>query len=117
MIFSFLAIFHVLQWTFLNFPPFSVFLAIFLVQKCVFFTFRDLQFSYHISGPTVCISHFAGVSVFLTILNFLPCEFLIFHVCQVTRHVLQCEFLIFLVGHISWHIPGPTMAISHFSGF
>ena len=31
MIFSFLAIFHVLQWTFLNFPPFSVFLAIFHV--------------------------------------------------------------------------------------
>ena len=29
MIFSFLAIFHVLQWTFLNFPPFAVFLAIF----------------------------------------------------------------------------------------
>ena len=28
MIFSFLAIFHVLQWTFLNIPPFSVFLAI-----------------------------------------------------------------------------------------
>ena len=27
MIFSVLAIFHVLQWTFLNFPPFSVFLA------------------------------------------------------------------------------------------
>ena len=29
MIFSFLAISHVLQWTFLNFPPFSVFLAIY----------------------------------------------------------------------------------------
>ena len=35
MIFSFLAIFHVLHWTFLNFPPFSVFLAIFHVLKCV----------------------------------------------------------------------------------
>ena len=30
MIFNFLAIFHVLQWTFLNFTPFSVFLAIFM---------------------------------------------------------------------------------------
>ncbi|SFW07391.1 Uncharacterised protein [Chlamydia abortus] len=43
MIFSFLAIIHVLQWTFLN-KPFSVFLAIFHVLKCVYF--RDFQFSH-----------------------------------------------------------------------
>ncbi|SFW05762.1 Uncharacterised protein [Chlamydia abortus] len=59
MIFSFLAIFHVLQWTFLNFPPFSVLLAIFHVLKCVFLIFRDFQFSRHITGPSVCISHFS----------------------------------------------------------
>ncbi|SFW05991.1 Uncharacterised protein [Chlamydia abortus] len=53
MIFSFLAIFHVLQWTFLNFPTFSVFLAIFYVLKCVFIIFRDFQFSRHIPVPTV----------------------------------------------------------------
>ena len=35
MIFSFLAIFHALQWTVLNFPPFSVLLATFHVLKCV----------------------------------------------------------------------------------
>ena len=52
MIFSFLAIFHVLQWTFLNFPPFSVFLAIFHVLKCVFLIFRDFQFSRHIPAPS-----------------------------------------------------------------
>ncbi|SFW05832.1 Uncharacterised protein [Chlamydia abortus] len=47
MIFSFLAIFHVLQWTFLNFPPFSVFLAvifsflaIFQVLQCAFLIFQ-----------------------------------------------------------------------------
>ncbi|SFW04717.1 Uncharacterised protein [Chlamydia abortus] len=45
MIFSFLAIFHVLQWTYLNFPTFSFFLAIFHVLKCVFLIFRDFQFS------------------------------------------------------------------------
>ena len=39
MIFSFLAIFHVLQWTFLNLPPF-------------------FSFPLHISCPKVCISHF-----------------------------------------------------------
>ena len=53
MIFSFLAIFLVLQWTFLNVPPFSVFLAIFHVLKCVFIIFSDFQFSSHIPGPTV----------------------------------------------------------------
>ena len=63
MIFSFLAIFHVLPWTFLNFPPFSVFLAIFHVLKCVFLIFRVFQFSRHIPGPTVCISHFSRFSV------------------------------------------------------
>ena len=66
MIFSFLAIFHVLQWSFLNFPPFSVFLAIFHVLKCVFLIFRDFQFSRHIPGPTVCISHFSSFSVIST---------------------------------------------------
>ena len=63
MIFSFLAIFYVVQWIFLNFPPFSVLLAIFHVLKCVFLIFRDFQFSRHIPGPTVCISHFSSFSV------------------------------------------------------
>ncbi|SFW06045.1 Uncharacterised protein [Chlamydia abortus] len=59
MIFTFLVIFHVLQWTFLNFPLFSVFLAIFHVLKCVFLIFLDFQFSCYIPGPTVCISLFS----------------------------------------------------------
>jgi hypothetical protein len=59
MIFSFLAIFHVLLWTFLNIPTFSVFLAIFHVLKCVFMNFRDFQISRHFPGPTVYISHFS----------------------------------------------------------
>ena len=45
MIFSFLAIFHVLQGTFLNFQTFSVFLAIFHVLKWVLLIFCDFQFS------------------------------------------------------------------------
>ncbi|SFW06010.1 Uncharacterised protein [Chlamydia abortus] len=101
MIFSFLAIFHVLQWTFLYFPPFSVFLAIFHFLKCVFLIFRDFQFSRHIPCPTVCISHFSRFSVissffksssgcfsfsmifsFLTLFQVLQYAFLIFHVFQ-----------------------------------
>ena len=61
--FQFLAIFHVLLWTFLNFPPFSVFLVIFHVLKFVFLFFRDFMFSRHIPGPTVCISNFSRFSV------------------------------------------------------
>ncbi|SFW06427.1 Uncharacterised protein [Chlamydia abortus] len=78
MIFSFLAIFQVLQWTFLNFPPFSVFLAIFPVLNCVFLILRDFQFSRHITGPSVCISHFSRI---LVISSFLVVKwmFLIFH--------------------------------------
>ena len=60
-------IIEVLQWTFLNIPPFSVFLAIFHVLECVFLIFRDFQFSRHIPGPSVCISHF---SRFLVISSF-----------------------------------------------
>jgi hypothetical protein len=59
MIFCFLAIFHVLQWTFLNFPPFSGFLAIFHVLKCVFLIFLDFHF--------------------LAIFQVLLCAFIIFH--------------------------------------
>ncbi|SFW06344.1 Uncharacterised protein [Chlamydia abortus] len=92
MIFSFLAIFHVLQWTFLNFPPFSVFLAILHVLKCVFLIFRDFQFSRHITGPSLCISHFSRIlqSVYFSfsvIFSFLA----IFQVLQCAIfHVLQC---------------------------
>ena len=59
MIFSFLAVFQVLQWTFLNYPRFSAFLAIFQVLKCVFLIFRNFQFSRHIPGPSLGISHFS----------------------------------------------------------
>ena len=118
IIFSFLAIFPVLQWTFLKFPPFSVLLDIFHVPNCLFLIFRDFQFSRHIPGPSVCISHFSRLSVissffksssgsfsFSMIFSFLA----LFHVLQWTFlnfppfsvflaifHVLKCVFLIFL---------------------
>ena len=44
---------NILQWTFPNFPPFSVFLDIFHVLKCVFLIFHNFQFSRHIPDPTV----------------------------------------------------------------
>ncbi|SFW05532.1 Uncharacterised protein [Chlamydia abortus] len=98
MIFSFLAIFHVLHSTFLNFPPFSLFLAIFHILKCVFLIFHDFLSSRHIPGPTVCISHFSSFAVissffkwssgcfsFSKIFSFLA----IFHVLQWTFQIIQ----------------------------
>ena len=97
MIFSFLAIFHVLKWTFLNFLPFSGFLAIFHFLMCVFLIFHDFQFSCHIPGPTVCISHFSRFSV---ILSFFKSSSGCFSFCMISSflsifHVLQWTFLNF----------------------
>ena len=139
MIFSFLAIFHVLLWTFPSFPTFSVFLAIFHVLKCVFLNFCDFQFSCHIPGSTVCISHFSRFSViksffkwssgcfsfsmifsFLAIFHFLQCTFLncpTFSVFLAIFHVQKYASLIFRDFQFSCHIPGPTVCISHFSRF
>jgi hypothetical protein len=139
VIFSFLTIFHVLQWTFLNFPPFSVVLAIFHVLKCVFLICRDFQFSHNVLGPTLCNSHFSRFSVissffksssgcftfymifsFLAILHVLQWTFLKFPPLSVFLaifHVLKCVFFIFRYFQISRHIPGPTVCISHFSRF
>jgi hypothetical protein len=139
MIIRFLAIFHVLQWTFLNFPPFSVFLATFHILKGVFLFYRDFQFSRHIPGPTVCISHFPRFSVissffksssgcfsysmifsFLTTLHFLQWTFLNFppfSVFLAIFNVLKFVFLIFRDFHFSCLIPHPRECISHFSCF
>ena len=48
----------------------------------------------------MCVSHFARFSVFLAIV-----------------HVLTCKFLIFLVCQFSRHIPVPTGCISNFPRF
>ena len=94
MIFSFFSIFHVLQWSFLNIPPFSVFLAIFHVLKCVFLIFRDFQFSRHIPAPTVCISHFLVISSFFKWSSGCFSFSMIFSFLAIF-HVLQGTFLNF----------------------
>jgi hypothetical protein len=48
---------------------------------CMFFSV-----SRHIPGCTVCASHFVCFSLFLAIFKVLPCEFLIFLVCQYSHH-------------------------------
>jgi hypothetical protein len=46
---------------------FASFLDIFKVLQCVFLIFHVFQFSGHITGPNVFISHFSRYSVFLAI--------------------------------------------------
>ena len=63
MIFSFLAIFHVVQ--------------------CLCLVFHVFQFSLHNSGHTMCIFHFSSSSVFLSIFLVLQYVFLILHIFSV----------------------------------
>ena len=117
MIFSFHAIFHVLQWKFLNIPPFSVFLAIFHVLMCVFLIFRDFQFFRHIPGPTVGISHFSRFSVISSFFESSSGCFsfsMIFSFVAIF-HVLQWTFLNFPpFFSFPLHISRPKVCISHF---
>jgi len=68
--------------------------------QCLHLIFHVFQFSHHIPGQTVFVSHFP----------------LFFKVSQ-HIHILEFVFLIFLVFHFSCHIPGSTVCISHFSRF
>ena len=100
MIFSFLAIFHVLQCTFFIFHVFQYF-SPYSRSNSVFVLFSmSFQYSCHIPDPTVCISHFPLFSMSLAIFHFLQCIFFIFHYFQ-----------------FSCHTPGPTVCISNFSRF
>ena len=124
----------------LSFSSFVRVLAIFqILQMCVPHLPRFFRYSLHNPGPTVCIFHISGFSIFLTIFQFLQCVFLTLHVfqcflpCFMSYHVsfswfsfvsfliiyqvLQCEFLLFQVGQFFCHIPGPTVCVSHFARF
>jgi hypothetical protein len=84
-----------------SFSSFVGFLAIFQVLKCEFLLFLFGEFYCYNPGPTVCISHFSRFHffspdsksysvcvLFSTFFNFLS-----------TIQFLQCEFLIFKVFH------------------
>jgi hypothetical protein len=63
-----------------------------------FFTF--FSFSFHISRPRVCISHFAS-----------------FWVSLATFQVLQCALLLFAIFSVSRYFVGHTVFLSHFPRF
>ena len=101
-----------------------------------FYTFFNV--SSHISGLTVCVSHFTCFSVFLAIFHVLLCELLIFLICQFSLHIpgttiifpissfvslldiftfLQLHFLFITFFSFSRHIPGYTVFVSHYQRF
>ena len=108
-----------------HFTCFWVFLAVFQVKQCLCLIFHIFQFSRHnagllcvflifyvfsvsssIVGCTVFVSHFARFSVIFAIFQALPCEFLIFLLCQVLLdifQVLQCLCSIF--HFFQWFLP------------
>ena len=83
----------------ISFSKFFSFLAIFQVLQCPFLIFHGFQFTCHISGLTVCISHIPYFSVFLAIFQALQCAFLLFKIFSFLAifWVLECTFLILQV--------------------
>ena len=82
-----------------SFLTFFRFLALLQVLVCTFFIFPDFDsFSKYFRSYNV--SHFPRYSVFLDIFQFLPCEFLIFNVCQFSHNIL-----------------GPTVCVTLFPGY
>jgi len=118
---------------------FQCFLPYFMSYNVIFFIFFVCQFSRHIPGPTVCVSHIPPFSVFspqsrsysvffsfskffsfLAIFQLLLCTVLIFHVFSVFLAiflVLPGVFHIFLLCQFSCHMSVPTVCISHFLSF
>ena len=89
-----------------SFSTFFSSLAI-MQDYCVYFSFFIFfSVSSSIVGCTVCVSHFARFSVIFTIFHALPCEFLLFLLCQFLLdifQVLQCLCSIF--HFFQWFLP------------
>ena len=59
-----------------------------------------------ILGRTVFVSHFARFSVFFAIFQALPCEFLIFLLCQFLLHIIQVLPCLCSIFHVfQWFLP------------
>jgi hypothetical protein len=108
-----------------HFPRFSVFSPYSRSYNAHFSFFKIFCVSRHISIPTVCVSHFPRFSVFFALFqvklcscqNFQDFHFTCFSVFLAIFQVLPCEFHIFLVCQFYWHIPSPTVCLSHFPFF
>ena len=115
------------------------FLAIIQLLQCICLIIHVFSVSRHILGSKVSVSHFPSFLFFspfsssdsvcfsffmffkvLAIIPVLQCTFLKFtpfSVCLAIFQVLPCDFPICLVCEFSYHNPGPTVYIFHFSVF
>ena len=137
-IFSFLALFQVLQCAFLFFYFFHCFLpysrsyivcvsfytffsslSIVQVLQCVFLIFHLFTLSRHIPCPTVCVSNFSRLPVFSQNYNFYSEHFSLFMFFSFLAifYVLQCVCLLFHVFQFSRHTPCPYSVLFSFSTF
>jgi hypothetical protein len=127
---------------------FSLFHSIFQVIQCLYLIFHVFQVSCHSTVPTmyfsylkfpmyfkylkfslfciycmshsVCFSFHTFFSVFLAIFHVLLCEFLLFLVCQFSRHIpgpIVCISQYVTYSTVFCHISGPTVCVSHFPRF
>jgi hypothetical protein len=73
----------------------------------------------HIPGHTVFLSHFPHFSVFSpkSMPYIVYFSYFMFSVFLAMFHVLPYEFLIFLICQFSRHIPGSRVCVSHFPLF
>jgi len=117
--------FHVLQCflsysnsysVFVTFLTFFRFLAIFQILQCAHLIFHFFSVSHNIRGPTVCVSLFPNLPVFLPILHVLQIVF--------SPHGFQCflpyslsysvHFSFSMFFRVSCHSLCPTVCVSHF---
>ena len=87
----------------------------------MFLIFYVFQIFHPNPGPNLGISHISHFSLFLTTIQIIQFVFVFytFFIFHVSRHIslLPCEFLIFLICQFSCHIPVPTVGNFHFSRF
>ena len=99
-----------------HFPRFLVFSPKSRSYSVYFSYFKFFTVSGYIPGPTVCVSFclFFRVSCNISCPIMWVSHFPRFSEFLTTFHVLPCEFLIFLLCQFSRHIPDPKIRVSHF---
>ena len=95
------------------------FLAIFQVLQCAFLIFHVFQWFRHFASSQVDVSHFPWFSVFLPYSMSYSGHFSFSTFFSFSRHSSRPKGFISHDPHfqLSWPIAGPTVCISHFSCF
>ena len=102
-----------------SFSSFVIFVDIFKVLECVLLIFHIFEFSHHISGPTVYISHFSRFQCFSLYSWSYQVFFSIFFFVSFLPYSISYSvyLLFFTFFSYSRHIPRHTVFVSHFPRF